>query len=371
MRIAQVTPVYPPRGGMGTVAKMYADGLRLRGEESVVFTTACCLQSKKDQVIYLEGIFSHGHGSIVPGLLWKLRKFDLIHLHYPFYGGAIFAALAAFIYRIPLVVTYHMKTKADGWLGFIFRLHRFIIEPIVFKIAKVILVSSTDYAKASGLKEKKIFELPFSVDTHRFIDGSAPEIRSQYHISKEAFVYLFVGGLDDAHYFKGVDNLLEVAAKLSPENDWHILIVGGGNRLAYYQHKARDLGITGRVHFSGRVSSAELSSYYRAANLHILPSIDHSEAFGLVTLEAAASGLPSIVSDLPGVRTLVESKQTGILIPPGDIQALLLAMNWALNHKNVVLRMGKAARARVLEKYAKDVCMDSLQQVYDAARVGR
>jgi glycosyltransferase involved in cell wall biosynthesis len=369
MKIAHVTPVYPPHGGMGTVAKKYANLLRDRHEDVTVFTPAYCIQSRKSHIVYLSGIFSYGNASLTPSLLYKLRGFELIHLHYPFYGGAIFTALAAFFYRIPLVVTYHMKTKADGWLGAIFRLHRFLIEPIIFSIAKVVLVSSTDYADAVGMRTKKRFELPFSVDIKRFDTGHAPEIRAQHGVSQTSFVFVFVGGLDDAHYFKGVDFLLEAASRLPVESDCNVIIVGGGNRLAYFQHRVRDMGIENRVHFSGRVSSTDLPAYYRAANIHVLPSIDRSEAFGLVTLEAAASGIPSIVSNLPGVRTLVESRKTGLYIQPGDVHSLTLAMTWALDHQDIVDRMGRQARERVSEEYAEHVCIDRLQQVYDVAKV--
>ena len=138
---------------------------------------------------------------------------------------------------------------------------------------------------------------------------------------------------------------------------------------AEYQIQSQKLNIKNRVHFAGRVSSDDLSDYYRAANLHILPSIDRSEAFGLVTLEAAASGLSSIVSDLPGVRTLVEHKKSGIIVDPRDKNSLVLAITWALNNKEKLNEMGKFARTRVLENYPNSVCIERLRQAYKAAKV--
>ena len=235
--------------------------------------------------------------------------------------------------------------------------------------ARVVLVSSKDYSDSVDFHHKRLFELPFGIDSDRFSPGDSSKIRKRYGMSDDATVMIFVGGLDDAHYFKGVDVLLAACAGLQKDSDWHLLIVGAGNRIAEYQIQSQKLNIKNRVHFAGRVSSDDLSDYYRAANLHILPSIDRSEAFGLVTLEAAASGLSSIVSDLPGVRTLVEHKKSGIIVDPRDKNSLVLAITWALNNKEKLNEMGKFARTRVLENYSNSVCIERLRQAYKAAKV--
>ena len=82
MKIAQVTPVYPPRGGIGTVAKEYTDGLRAEGNKVMVFTPT-----------YIKGLY-WGNAALMPKFLWQLKGFDIIHLHYPFYGGAFFTFIA-------------------------------------------------------------------------------------------------------------------------------------------------------------------------------------------------------------------------------------------------------------------------------------
>jgi len=176
MRIAHVTPVFPPyAGGIGTVAQEYAAGLLDKGESVSVFAPE-----------YAKQPFTYGNAAFSPRLLWKLRGLDVIHLHYPFYGGAMFAAMASYIWRTPLVVTYHMKTKAHGWLGMIFKLHRWVIEPFILRRAAAVLVSSSDYARSVGLRHNRLFDMPFGVDTDRFHPSEVP---------KEMFTFLFVGGL--------------------------------------------------------------------------------------------------------------------------------------------------------------------------------
>ncbi|MCH8049293.1 glycosyltransferase family 4 protein [Patescibacteria group bacterium] len=357
---------------MGTVAADYALALMERGQEVTVFTPAYGrgLGGKEvPRVERLQGIFHWGNAAFIPGLFFKLKEQDVIHLHYPFYGGAIFACLAAFIWRIPLIVSYHMKTKSSGLLGMTFFIYQQLIEPLILRRAEVVLVSTLDYARSIGLKHRNLVEMPFGVDTQWFHPGSAPEMRTFFGIDHESIMFLFVGGLDDAHYFKGVDVLLQACAKLSQDSDWHVVIAGGGNRLATYQAKTLELGLGERVHFSDQVSVEELPKLYRESDVHILPSIDRSEAFGIVTIEAGASGLPSIVTDLPGVRTLVEKRETGLVIAPAVPNALAVAMEWMIQHPEKIDAFGRNGRERVLLHYDKERLVDRLQHLYRTRKV--
>ncbi|MDP2631806.1 MAG: glycosyltransferase family 4 protein [Candidatus Uhrbacteria bacterium] len=371
MRIAQVTAVYPPyAGGIGHVAEEYSNRLSQSGEAVEVFTVDYQKQIPQLQdvggviVNRLSGIVSYGNAAILPELVWKLRGFDIIHLHYPFYGGAIFAYLASIIWRKPLVVTYHMKTKASGWLGICFKLQRLFIEPFILHRARVVLVSSLDYAQSARLKPSKLVALPFGVDVERFSPSDKPAVRRKLKMPEDEMIFLFVGGLDDAHYFKGVDVLIRACAKVSKDHAWRLIIVGSGNLLSTYEQLVEEFGLAGRVEFRGKVANADLPNYFRAADVHLLPSIDRSEAYGLVTLEAAASGTASIVSDLPGVRTLVVHQRTGLHVKPGNEHALAVALEWVLQHKEKVKFFGENARARILEEYSAVQCISRLQELY-------
>ncbi len=365
MRIAQVTPVFPPyRGGIGTVAEQYTNQLSRLGHDVTVVSPN-----------HFRPLLRWGNAALIPQLVWRLRNFDVIHLHYPFYGGAFFAALAARFWRVPLVVTYHMKTKAKGWLGLIFRMHRWLIEPITLSTASVVLVSSEDYANSIGLECQNITEMPFGIDAKAWASPGPSITRGE---TREAIppsyggrggptmTILFVGGLDDAHYFKGVDVLLRACAKLR-STEWRLEIVGDGNRRAAYQELAKELGIHERVEFRGKLSNEGLRKAYKAAGVHVLPAIDRSEAFGLVTLEAAASGTPSIVSDLPGVRTLVDHQHTGLVIPPKDSSEITIALEWMFQHPKKRKEFGRSARLRVLDKYDEHRLTERLLEVYKQA----
>jgi rhamnosyl/mannosyltransferase len=122
------------------------------------------------------------------------------------------------------------------------------------------------------------------------------------------------------------------------------------------------------VHFAGSVPSADLPLAYRAADVHVLPSIDRSEAFGLVTEEAMASGIPSVVSNLPGVRSLVRHEETGLHVPPGDPSALAKALDYFCSDRNRAHEYGMRARRRAEMEYADEVLAHRMIALYRTLR---
>ncbi len=358
MRIAHVVCVYPPyRGGIGKTAEEYVNGLRAQGHDVHVFTPSNTWGLR------------FGNAAVMPSLLWRLKGFDVIHLHYPFYGSAFFTAVAATLFRIPLVVTYHMKTKGTGFLGYFFWLHRVLVEPLILGDASMIFVSSLDYAHAVPLDWHNMHALPFSVDAERFSPGSDHVLRADLGIALESIVFLFVGGMDDAHYFKGLSVLIDAVARLPKDERWDVVLVGSGNQQSTFEAQAEQLGLTDRVHFAGRVDDVNLPRYYRMADVHVLPSIDRSEAFGLVTLEAAASGIPSLVSDLPGVRTLVIPEETGRRVRAGDVAAWTQAMQDMINDRSRCEAWGRHARTMAVDHYDPEKLLDQLISFYKQVTV--
>jgi len=141
-------------------------------------------------------------------------------------------------------------------------------------------------------------------------------------------------------------------------------LLGDGDLRSSFESLAASLGISARVHFLGSVKNEELPGVYRAADLHVLPSTEVAEAFGLVTLEAAASGLPSIVSDLPGVRHVIEDGVTGAVVFVGDIESLQEALSGFISNKAKCQEFGQNARKRVESKYTWDKHIDRLLDLY-------
>jgi glycosyltransferase involved in cell wall biosynthesis len=371
MKIAQVVSTYPPyRGGMGKVAFEYTE--RLRALEHSVHVYTPKYREVKDDPDYVHRISSPihvGNAGVVPSLFNRMKGFDIVHLHYPFFGGAEPVIIRKALRKDQaLVMTYHMDAVADGFRGAFFNMHRRMLFPWLASRADKILVSSLDYAESSALANiENIFdcveELPFGVELDRFFPGDEFGLKVELGIPIEEPVMIFVGGLDAAHHFKGLPVIFDALEHLR-ELKWHFVIVGSGELKESFKAQAQAKGFEDRIHFAGNVSSEDLPRYYRMADMHLFPSTARAEAFGLVALEAAASGIPTIASDLPGVRTVVLDGETGLRIAPNNVETLEKAIRLLLEEEDVRKRFGLSARKRAEQEYAWDPLMKKLEQIY-------
>lgn len=375
MKIAHIVSTYPPyRGGMGHVAEAYVEGLRLRGHEVDVYCPAYAGTNTSQDPVYihrLRPMFQVGNAALMPRMPELSGRYDVLHLHYPFFGGMeqlLVKLLVNAQKQPPLVVTYHMDPVAHGFKEAVFRLHERVYLPHLLRVAKKVLVSSFDYAEASALArfswaKQKWGEHPFGVDGERFFPHHQELWRKEHHISPDACLLVFVGGMDTPHAFKGVPVLIRALAK-SP-TACEAVLVGDGDLRASFETLAASLGVAHRVHFLGNVSPEALPEVYAHADIHVLPSTESAEAFGLVTLEAAASGLPSVVSDLPGVRSLVLPGETGYVIEPANEQALAEVCTRLLMSPDKRRALGRAARKRVKKEFTWAYQLDRLEAVYE------
>lgn len=357
---------------MGNVAHEYVERLRARGYNVHVFTLQETFPPADDPryVHRIPGIIQIGNAGVIPSLFHRLAGFDLVHLHYPFFGGAEPVIVRkAMTQNQGLVMTYHMDNFGAGVKGALFSAHRRLLFPWLVNRVDRILVSSMDYAKHCALAEldvmDRIEEHPFGVDLERFHPGDEQELHLRHRIKQDLPVLLFVGGLDEAHVFKGLPVLFEALAHLVNQ-PWHLVIVGDGALKETYRENARTAGLDDRVTFAGSVSQDDLPRYYRLAAMHLFPSTKRAESFGLVALEAAASGIPSIASELPGVRTVVRDGDTGLLVAPGDVEALKKAILTLLEQPEVRSRLGLSARVNAESLYNWEPLMDRLEATYDS-----
>lgn len=325
-KVTIVVSTYPPyRGGMGNVAHRQAKLLQDKGYSVQVITSGEVNEdSEHDGVLVkrMRALVRYGNAALLSNVNTECRDSDIIFLHYPFFGTAELLKVrgrSSYLQGGKLVMYYHMDVVGKGWLKMVFALHRRFILPWVIRRADMVLVSSQSYYHASFLRElrdihERVRVLPLSVPvSDELIEGDTHEP-----------VALFVGGLDSAHYFKGINVLLQAWHKvieIMPRAQ--LRIVGDGDLREQYEREAAELGIVSNVTFLGSVD--ELKEEYRAARVTVLPSVDKSEAFGLVQLESMAEGTPVVVSDLPGVNSVARG-DFGQLVPPNDVDALVEAL---------------------------------------------
>lgn len=369
MRIAHITPVFPPyRGGMGTVAYHQARSLARGGDQVTVFTPRAespRLVPPGVEVVELSPLVSRGNASSLPQVLAAARNFDVLHLHYPFFGTAELVAARRMLRRPPLVLQYQMDVVGDGWRAHAFRWHRHFMLPLVLRAADQIVVTSEDYAVSSFLGDRvsalgnKLNVVPGGVDTEVFRPMGRDMARRTLGLP-EAPTVLFLSRLDRAHYFKGLHLLVDAILDL-PEV---ALVVGGDGELrSQYQGQTRAL-LGSRAVFAGDIPDADLPTYFSAADVVVLPSVDRTEAFGLVLLEAMACGTPVVASRLPGVRTLVQEDCNGYLVDPRRPGDLRDAIARAVDQRE---RLGAAAREWALA-FDWEPVTQRLREVYAKLR---
>ena len=178
---------------------------------------------------------------------------------------------------------------------------------------------------------------------------------------------LFVGGMDQAHHFKGVTVLLEALLLIKKSGLMvQAIFVGDGTLRESYTERARGMGLADAVRFVGSASESELPFMYNAADLLVLPSTTKGEAFGMVLLEAMASGVPVVASDLPGVRTV--AAEGGILVEPNNPHDLAEAIYGYFANGNDRTGWGERVRTLVQQKYAWDPLIIQLENIYAKAQ---
>jgi len=373
MRIAHVTATFPPYyAGTGLVCYQNAIGLARRGHQVEVFTAANSNSKFKypEEIVVhnLPILFHIGNAPFLLGLL-GIRDFDIIHLHYPFIFGAEMIWAVSRIRKIPYVLTHHNDLIGDGLRKYIFDGYSMLSTRIIYRGAAKFSVVSKDYALNCGvtsiLRDRwgDVIEIPNGVDTKSFrpeLDGKA--VRRSLGINDESQVLLFVGVLDRAHHFKGVDQLIRAISKII-RSDIILMIIGDGDQKPMYIRLARELGLDERIYFLGTIPHKDLPLFYAAADVIVLPS-NPPESFGMVLIEAMACGRPVIASNLPGVRTVVEG--AGKLVNPGDVNDLIEKINLMVQDAECRKRMGSAGRQKVVQKYAWPVIYPKLEALYDS-----
>lgn len=378
MKIAHIVCRFPPYySGMGNVAFEMANAHIRQGHEVRVYTPqfdGSSVKNEADLVKRLKPGFKYGNAAWLPGLTGELAQFDLVHLHYPFFGTAnLVRRWKKKNPHIPLVVTYHMDNRAQGWLGLFFKYYATFWLPKILGVADALHTASLDYLSNSDAKQlyknkpADWYEVPFGVDTERFLPREKPvEWLAGMGLNPNAPTVIFVGGMDRAHYFKGVPVLLDALTKIKNGGLLvQALLVGDGDLRAEFETRAAGLGIVDRVRFLGQVSDGDLPLVYNAADLLVLPSTTKGEAFGMVILEAMASGLPVVATDLPGVRTL--ALEVGTVVEPRSVTDLAEAVYGYFARGNDQSNWGMQARQVAEQKFSWEVISKQMLSVYEKA----
>jgi glycosyltransferase involved in cell wall biosynthesis len=248
---------------------------------------------------------------------------------------------------------------------------RLAVEKTLLETAERVVATSPqeeEHMRSLVSTKGNIDIIPCGTDIRRFGSIDRLEARQQLGINPEDKVVFYVGRFDPR---KGIETLVRAVGHSQLRGKEKLkLIIGGGSRPGESDGRERDriekivgeLGMSDITTFPGRISDEILPAYYAAADVCVVPS--HYEPFGLVAIEAMASGTPVIASDVGGLQFTVIPEETGLLAPPQDDAAFATAIDRILSNPDWRDQLGKQARARVESKFSWDGVAHQLSDLY-------
>ena len=352
MRIALVSPYdYPYPGGVTEHIAALAAGLERRGHRVRILSPASSGGERLagDRVYRLGSVVRVPyHGSLARitlslGLGGKVRailereRFDVVHLHEPLLPTLPLTVLA--LTRTATVGTFHAYWDRSLF----YALGRPLLRRAFARLDARVAVSAAAERYVGRYFPGAYTRIPNGVDTTRF----RPDLEPLPAAAGAGPSVLFVGRLEPR---KGFMYLLRAFALLSRSLPEARLLVAGAysaDEHRRYAQLAAALGV-GRVAFLGRLDPDELARCYASAAVCCAPSLG-GESFGIVLLEAMASGRPVVCSDIPGYHEVVQPEHQGLLVPPADPPALAAALLRLLGDPVLRERLGAAGRRRAAD----------------------
>ncbi|HET6314157.1 MAG TPA: glycosyltransferase [Chloroflexia bacterium] len=287
-------------------------------------------------------------------------RYDLVHSHY-WVSGLVAQELRR-KWGLPMVQMFHTlgvmknlvaKSEADREVADRMRVERQVMD-WADRIIAATPLDKNQMLYCYGADGDKIAVIPAGVDTDHFYPRNKVQVRRQLGLPPDTPILLFVGRIER---LKGIDTLLESAAVVSRTcagRDLKVLIVGGGGQTPQENAEIRriwqlhqDLNLEDQVEFVGSKPQEMLPLYYSAADITVMPS--HYESFGMVAVEAMASGTPVIASNVGGLSYTVKDGVTGYLVPEENHFVLAEQVHHLLKNPDIREQMGRQAAKHALQ----------------------
>jgi len=347
MKIALVCPydyVYP--GGVASHVSHLKDHFTRMGHKVKIITSLSKrgLRHNGDLIAIGKPLSVPSSGSIArvslsPWLPYQVKsvlereKFDIVHIHEPLFPMLPLSVLLQSHSRtVGTFHAYHSKPRAY-WLG----------KPVLKKCIQCldgrIAVSQMARQFVSRHFPGDYEIIPNGIDINQF----SPNVPPLGEFCDGKLNILFVGRMEKR---KGLKYLISAYSKIKrqyPKS--RLIVVGPGTRLRKDYEKQIEESNLADVVFAGYASAEELPRYYRTADIFCAPATSH-ESFGIVLLEAMASGTPVVASNMGGYAELIEHSNEGLLVPPKDVGALTYALSSLITDTSLRQQMGAKGRLK-------------------------
>lgn len=369
---------YPVLGGIENHTRHLAEAMQKRGHEVEVLVTSRDRRTRRETingvpVLKTARWVNLSSAPISPRLAWeywrrlfsRAKRPDVVHLQAPYPPGELAWLFGSFLPKFgrkhpATVLTYQSDIIKQKRLGFFYG----PFLRAVLRRVDLIIATSPNYIESSPflqpLKEKCAV-VPLGIPLEPFENPpDATPARLAGIKARPAPLLLFTGRL---RYYKGLQYLVEAMPQIDPAA--RLIIVGIGPQEAALREMVARLGLGERVIFAGEVSDAELPAYYAGSDIFVLPACERSEAFGLVQLEAMASGKPVISTELgTGTSYVNLDGETGLVVPPADPAGLAAAANKLLADPALREEMGRRGQQRARAEFGLTRLVDRIEEIY-------
>ena len=348
MQIGLIGPLPPPAGGMANQTRQLAE--LLRAEEATVWLVQTNAPYRPAWVSRLRGVRAVFRLAVYVQALWRAAgRSDLFHvMANSGWSWHLFAAPAIWIgrlRRVPVVVNYRGGEAAE----FLTRSHR-LVGMSINRAARLI-VPSGFLRQVFGRFGIAADEVPNIVDLDRFKPGDSRSAGGPQLVVARNLEPLY----DNSSAIRA----LAIVRKTHPNAT--LVIAGTGPDEARLKNLTASLGLQDKVRFVGRLDRDAMAELYRASHCALNPSLADNMPNSI--LEAMASGLPVVSTNVGGVPFIVEHEKSALLVPPGDAQAMADAVSRVLEQPALAERLSQAG-LREAQRYAWSEIRPILARVY-------
>lgn len=294
------------------------------------------------------------------------EKFDLIHAHD--WLVAYSSKTIKEAYKIPLIASIH-ATESGRNSGIHNEAQRYVNDTewmLTYEASEVIVNSNfmkSELNRLFGLPDEKVGVIPNGVNLKKFERKEVDiNFRRQYAMDNEKII-LHVGRIV---YEKGSKYLVNAMPKIIANyNDVKLVICGSGPMLEELKNNAKAMGISEKIYFAGYCDSKKLEKIYSCADIAVFPST--YEPFGIVALESMLSGVPTVVSDVGGLKEIIDHSINGMKAYPGNSNSIADSVIELLKNSELANKISKNAVQKVKENYNWALIVDKTEEVYEKA----